>query len=101
MEYLPYFGSLCFGVFVAYITWYFLKRISPKKFTFDGYKIIIANTVGVGGDGILGYLTDSLVAVWCYPIGLIIGSALYIIVAVIIFGEAPGNVAYGRISEEK
>jgi hypothetical protein len=72
-------GICLLGVYIGYLGWYFVVRIAANTVTADTFASVAA--VLVGGV-VLSFLDDHLARkgdVWWYPIGLVIGFALYVV----------------------
>jgi hypothetical protein len=76
---VPAFGAAALGVFIGYIVWYFVVRLGGERYTTDG----LVAVVGVlAGGVVMDFLKDSGLPArdrWWYPIGLLIGWALFVI----------------------
>jgi hypothetical protein len=72
-------GSVALGVFIAYLTWYFVSRY--EKFTSEG---LSAAVTVVAGGVVIAFLDAGLKtedirpdAHWWYPIGLLVGFVVF------------------------
>ena len=84
-------GICLLGVYIGYLAWYFVVRIGAGQVTADTFASVAA--VLVGGV-VVSFLDDHLVRkadVWWYPIGLVIGFAIYVVFTVL-------NKIFGRVT---
>jgi len=82
MSILPAVGALFLGIFVGWLTRYFLFRL--RSFTIQGLSGVVAVVSGAGVLRLLGTHTE---AVWLYPVGLVVGAVVYSVGACL--GGAP------------
>ena len=82
-------GNLSLGVFLGYMAWYFLSRNASKSI--DG----LASVAGViFGAATLQVLSADAGLHWLYPVGLVIGWILWIVVRKV--GGEPYGIAMTR-----
>ena len=67
-------GNLALGVFLGYMAWYFIARNASKAL--DG----LASVAGVVfGAAVLGLLSPDAGLRWLYPLGLVVGWAVWVV----------------------
>lgn len=90
---VPEFGAICLGIVVGYFVKFFLRRIT--KFTLQGLSLIITLTFG---GLVVNFLKNDASAFWYYPIGLMLGIAIYIGLGLFLGGD-PDLVAFHKNEE--
>jgi len=77
---VPEWGALALGIFIAYLTWYFVTRFT--EFNVAGLSSVAAVVAG----GVVVMFLDAGAAAgqvqshrWFYPIGLVIGFFVFVI----------------------
>jgi multisubunit Na+/H+ antiporter MnhE subunit len=76
-------GVFCLGLFIGYLSWYFVVRIGKGQVTADTFAAVVGV---IAGGVVIGLLKDFLTAkpdAWWYPIGLVAGFALYVVASAI------------------
>lgn len=76
---VPGWGSLALGIFIAYLTWYFVTRFT--EFNVAGLSAVAAVVAG----GVVVAFLDAGIAPggvplehrWFYPVGLVVGFLVY------------------------
>ena len=92
MDYVPPIGAVCLGIFIAWLTGFFIRRL--EKYTAKAFSGFVGVLIGAG---VLKIFETNMIILWFYPIGLVIGLAMYIVIALAL-GAPPDSVAFGKIN---
>ncbi|MCP4710459.1 MAG: hypothetical protein GY869_17695 [Planctomycetes bacterium] len=65
-------GATCLGAIVGWLVRYFISRL--EKYTHQGLSAIVGVLLGTG---VIKFLDQNPDVVWFYPIGLVVGFAVY------------------------
>jgi hypothetical protein len=74
---VPAVGAALLGVFIGYLAWYFIVRFAQDAYTSDG---LVAVLGVIAGGVVVEFLKGGSLSArdwWWYPIGLVIGWAVF------------------------
>jgi hypothetical protein len=84
-------GSLSTGLFVGYLCWYFVSRLT--EYTVAGFSTLIGVLAGAGVAGIITRFAEDKSVFGYYPIGLVLGSVGWMAARNILGGPTPSDTS--------
>src|SRR5690349_6772044 len=99
MDWVVAAGSLCLGIVIGYLVRYFIRRF--QKFTPAALTSVVSILVGGAVAKFFQTSDQAAWALWLYPVGLLLGFAIYTAVVLMAYKQRWPKDVRGELTFEE